>query len=60
MSRSGQMDFVFPCDPARCHRGLSRADYDGAEALVESLMQHGVERVFGYPGGANIPIFDAI
>ena len=25
-----------------------------------SLMQHGVERVFGYPGGANIPIFDAI
>ena len=32
----------------------------GAEALVESLMQHGVERVFGYPGGANIPIFDAI
>ena len=32
----------------------------GAEALVECLMQHGVERVFGYPGGANIPIFDAI
>ncbi len=32
----------------------------GAEALVECLAREGVEKVFGYPGGAAIPIFDAI
>ena len=32
----------------------------GAAALVEGLRREGVERVFGYPGGAAIPIFDAI
>jgi acetolactate synthase I/II/III large subunit len=33
---------------------------NGAEALVKSLEQHGVEYVFGYSGGAAIPIFDAL
>lgn len=33
---------------------------NGAEALIKSLENHGVEYVFGYPGGAAIPIFDAI
>jgi acetolactate synthase-1/2/3 large subunit len=32
----------------------------GATALVECLHRQGVERIFGYPGGAAIPIFDAI
>jgi len=32
----------------------------GAAALVECLYRQGVERIFGYPGGAAIPIFDAI
>jgi acetolactate synthase-1/2/3 large subunit len=32
----------------------------GAEALVESLERHGVEYIFGYSGGAAIPIFDAL
>lgn len=32
----------------------------GAEALIECLRQEGVEKIFGYPGGACIPIFDAI
>lgn len=32
----------------------------GAEALIESLRSEGVEKIFGYPGGACIPIFDAI
>ena len=31
-----------------------------AQALVESLQQLGVEYIFGYPGGANMPIFDAL
>jgi acetolactate synthase-1/2/3 large subunit len=32
----------------------------GAEALIECLRQEGVDKIFGYPGGACIPIFDAI
>jgi len=32
----------------------------GAEAIIASLEQHGVTHIFGYPGGANIPLFDAL
>ena len=32
----------------------------GAEILLESLKREGVEVIFGYPGGANIPIYDAL
>jgi acetolactate synthase-1/2/3 large subunit len=32
----------------------------GAEVIVDMIHHHGVEYIFGYPGGAAIPIFDAI
>ena len=32
----------------------------GASILVESLVRQGVEFVFGYPGGAVLPIYDAL
>ena len=32
----------------------------GADILVESLVRQGVEFVFGYPGGAVLPIYDAL
>ncbi len=32
----------------------------GAQAVIDGLQKHGVEYIFGYPGGANIPIFDAL
>jgi acetolactate synthase I/II/III large subunit len=32
----------------------------GAEALIKTLEAEGVEYIFGYSGGAAIPIFDAI
>ena len=32
----------------------------GAEILVQSLVRQGVEHVFGYPGGAVLPIYDAL
>ncbi len=32
----------------------------GADILVESLVRQGVEYVFGYPGGAVLPIYDAL
>ena len=33
---------------------------DGATALIRTLEKHGVEYIFGYSGGAAIPIFDAL
>jgi acetolactate synthase I/II/III large subunit len=33
---------------------------NGAEALIKCLEMQGVEYIFGYSGGAAIPIFDAI
>ena len=32
----------------------------GAQAIIVSCEQHGVSHIFGYPGGANIPMFDAL
>jgi len=32
----------------------------GAEALMDSLKIHGVKGIFGYPGGAILPIYDAV
>jgi len=32
----------------------------GARVLLECLKNEGVEYIFGYPGGANIPIYDAL
>lgn len=32
----------------------------GSEALMQSLLHEGVELVFGYPGGAIMPVYDAL
>ncbi len=32
----------------------------GAFALVDSLVRQGVKHIFGYPGGAILPIYDAV
>src|ERR1700709_2869711 len=32
----------------------------GAEMVIEALKDQGVDTVFGYPGGAVLPIYDAI
>ena len=32
----------------------------GSKAIVESLIQEGVDTVFGYPGGAIMPLYDAL
>ena len=36
------------------------AEKSGADILIEALVDLGVEVVFGYPGGAVLPIYDAI
>ena len=32
----------------------------GAEAVILSLLEEGVDTIFGYPGGAIMPIYDAL
>ncbi len=32
----------------------------GAEIVVRALIDQGVEVLFGYPGGAVLPIYDAL
>jgi len=32
----------------------------GAKALMQALEKEGVDIVFGLPGGANLPIYDAL
>jgi acetolactate synthase-1/2/3 large subunit len=46
---------------------LAAADHEasriapmGAEALLDTLVELGVETIFGYPGGAVLPIYDAL
>ncbi|HVI98475.1 MAG TPA: acetolactate synthase 3 large subunit [Sphingomonas sp.] len=36
------------------------AEKSGADILIEALSDLGVELVFGYPGGAVLPIYDAL
>ena len=32
----------------------------GAKIVIQALKEQGVDTVFGYPGGAVLPIYDAI
>ena len=32
----------------------------GAEIVVRALVDQGVDTLFGYPGGAVLPIYDAL
>jgi len=32
----------------------------GAEMVIEALADQGIEHLFGYPGGAVLPIYDAL
>ncbi len=36
------------------------AEKSGADILIETLIELGVDTVFGYPGGAVLPIYDAL
>jgi len=34
--------------------------YNGAAALLDTLIECGVDTIFGYPGGAALPLYDAL
>ncbi|MCS5669701.1 MAG: biosynthetic-type acetolactate synthase large subunit [Chloroflexota bacterium] len=40
--------------------GNSSGKLKGAEIICESLLREGVEVIFGYPGGAILPFYDAL
>ncbi|HEV7815727.1 MAG TPA: biosynthetic-type acetolactate synthase large subunit [Janthinobacterium sp.] len=38
----------------------SAATYSGAHLLIDALLQNGIDTIFGYPGGAVLPLYDAL
>src|SRR5476649_1027265 len=40
--------------------GGARMRISGAKAIIECLLEQGVDTVFGYPGGRILPLYDAI
>lgn len=38
----------------------TKTQLSGSQAVLEALIHEGVETVFGYPGGAIMPIYDAL
>jgi acetolactate synthase-1/2/3 large subunit len=43
--------------PALDHSFIGKS---GGEIFHEMMLRHGVKQIFGYPGGAILPVFDAI
>ncbi|WP_346772411.1 acetolactate synthase 3 large subunit [Chelativorans sp. AA-79] len=41
-------------------REAGRQEMTGAEMVVQALKDNGVEHIFGYPGGAVLPIYDEL
>src|SRR3989338_9790947 len=34
--------------------------FSGAEIIIKALVNEGVDKIFGYPGGAILPFYDAL
>ncbi len=43
---------------AQCHKNIQAMN--GSEIILRSLVDCGVEVIFGYPGGAVLPLYDAL
>lgn len=48
---------VNPREPAMDESFIGKS---GGEIFHEMMLRHGVKHIFGYPGGAILPVFDAI
>ena len=47
-------------EPPSTKRASRAKTMTGAQVLVEALRREGVEVLFGHPGGASLPIYDAL
>jgi acetolactate synthase-1/2/3 large subunit len=39
---------------------MNQGQLNGSEIVLKALVDHGVTEIFGYPGGAVLPIYDAL
>ena len=46
--------------PTRAPETLDTPSLTGSQVVLQALVEQGVEHVFGYPGGAVLPLYDAI
>src|SRR5688572_21850495 len=46
--------------PEKAQAAESKKKISGSEALLNSLVAEGVDIIFGYPGGAIMPVYDAL
>jgi acetolactate synthase-1/2/3 large subunit len=44
----------------QAHNAVTAQRVTGGYALIDSLKRHGVRHIFGYPGGAILPIYDEL
>ena len=49
-----------PVSPAGNGGSSVGVSLSGAEAVMQAFVEEGVETIFGYPGGAIMPIYDAL
>src|ERR1700709_1185636 len=56
MSNLAQPAVLTPSTPA----DAARVAITGAKSLLDTLMELGVDTIFGYPGGAVLPVYDAL
>lgn len=45
---------------AKSERQVTKEVFTGADLLIETLVEAGVDTIFGFPGGAVLPIYDAL
>ncbi|HEY9257403.1 thiamine pyrophosphate-binding protein, partial [Chitinophaga sp.] len=56
-----QQKDVLPMKPEIADKPLTvKPVITGSEAVIRSLIEEGVDTIFGYPGGAIMPIYDAL
>ena len=56
------MPFPAPVEPRTSAAALDHSfvGMSGGQIFHEMMLRHGVKHIFGYPGGAILPVFDAI
>ena len=46
--------------PAAPKRNGTGEEMNGAQMIIRALHDHGVDHIFGYPGGAILPVYDSL
>ncbi|KAJ8100938.1 thiamine diphosphate-binding protein [Lipomyces tetrasporus] len=55
-----KLEQLSPLKTTPPHLDDSFVGLSGGDIFHEMMLRHGVEHIFGYPGGAILPVFDAI